>query len=97
MIETNLNFQKKDPKKLVCPFVIALFRFGRNLIKFGFLIFQFWTIGNFTPGRSEAEKLTGSGKKIIRLSREERFLEPKLKKRYLCYSRYYIISLLKHT
>ena len=60
-----MNFQKKDPKKLVCPFVIALFRFGRNLIKFGFLIFQFWKIGNFTPGRSEAEKLTGSGKKII--------------------------------
>ena len=45
-----------------------------------FLIFkifsgQFRASGNSTPGPSEAEKLIGSGKKLLRLPPEERFLE----------------------
>ena len=37
---------------------------------------QFRTSGNSTPGPIKAEKLIGSGKKILQLPPEERFLEP---------------------
>ena len=51
-----------------------------------FKVFIFWglsqTFRNSTPGLSEAEKLAGSGEKIIRLSPEERILAQKQKKRY---------------
>lgn len=41
----------------MCPFAFAQFCFRTNLIKFGVLA------GNFTLGRSKAEKLADSGKK----------------------------------
>ena len=66
----------------MCLFLFPLFRSETDLIKFDFLIFpvRFWTNGNFTPSRPKAEKLPGSGKKIIRFASDERFLEPKQKK-----------------
>ena len=44
----NLKSRKWKPKKLVCPFLFAHFRFGTDLIKFGFLIFfgRFRTVWN---------------------------------------------------
>ena len=65
-------------------FLFALFRFLASLINFRFLIFSglSQTFGNSTPGLSEAEKLVGSGGKIIGLSQEEPILEQKQKKNY---------------
>ena len=79
---TNLKSKKSKPKKLVFPFLFALFHFRTDLIKFGFLIFSGWlqTAEKFTPGRPKAEKLAGSGKKkIIWFASEERCLVPKQK------------------
>ena len=65
-------------------FVFALFRFWAILVNFRFLIFSALsqTLGNFILGLSEAEKLAGSGEKIIQLSQVELILEQKQKKRY---------------
>ena len=64
-IGTNFKSQKWKTKNLVCSFVIAFFHFETNLIKerFFFCSGPFWTVGNFFPSRSEAEKLACSDKK----------------------------------
>ena len=87
-----MKSNKFKSKKLICLFLFPLFRFETDLIKFGFLIFpvQFWTNGNFTASRPKAEKLPGSGKKIIRFASEERFLEPKQKKVIALYAYRYL-------
>ena len=76
-------------------FVFALFRFWAILVNFRFLIFSALsqTLGNFILGLSEAEKLAGSGEKIIQLSQVELILERKQKKRYffIIYIYIYII------
>ena len=68
----------------MCYFLFAPFRFHFILVKFRFLIFSGPSpnAGNSLPGLLEAEKLAGSGKKIRQIPPEERFLEPRQKKRY---------------
>ena len=58
-------------KKVLVPFPIFKIFSG-----------QFRASGNSTPGPSEAEKLIGSAKKMLRLPPEERFLESIQKKCY---------------
>ena len=76
-------------------FVFALFRFWAILVNFRFLIFSALsqTLGNFILGLSEAEKLAGSGEKIIQLSQVELILERKQKKRYFFIIYIYIYNI----
>ena len=62
---TNSKSQKWKTKKFACPFLIALFYFETNLIKYWFFVFSgpVWTAGKFFPSWSEAEKLACSDKK----------------------------------
>ena len=66
-MSTNFKSQKWKSKKLVCPFLIALFLFETNLIKQRFFLFSApsWTVGKFLPTRSEAEKLASLDKKNL--------------------------------
>ena len=68
-IGNNLQSQKWKRKKLVYPFLIALFHFETNLIKQWFLLFSgpFCTVGKFLPRRSEAEKISWFRQKNILL------------------------------
>ena len=69
-------------------FLFALFQFLAILINFRFLFFSglSQTLGNSTPGLSEAEKLAATGeRKITLLSQEEPILEPKQKKHFIIF------------
>ena len=63
-IGTIFESQKWKSKKLLCPFLIALFYFETKLIKKRLFLFSssFWAVVKFIPRRSEAEKLACSDK-----------------------------------
>ena len=62
LIGTYFKPKKWKSKKLVCPFLIALFHFETNLIKYRSFLFSgpFWTVGKFCKDVQT--------KKLLRLS-----------------------------
>ena len=61
------NTKNKKTKILACTFLIALFHFEANLIKWRFFLFSgpFWTVKKILPSRSEAEKISLFRQKIF--------------------------------